>query len=135
GIIIPPSIPLILYGVITETSIGQLFIAGVVPGLIMASVFAIYALLSRPTIRLETTFSMRERLDATRRGVFVLLLPVVIVAAIYLGLFTPTEVGALSTIYVLVLGLAQRRLDRAKIVDAVVAATRTTCMLFMLIVF
>lgn len=135
GIIIPPSIPLILYGVITETSIGQLFIAGVVPGLIIASVFAIYALLSRPTIRIEASLGTRERLDATRRGAFVLLLPVVIVAAIYLGLFTPTEVGALSAIYVLVLGLAQRRLDRAKIVDAVIAATRTTCMLFMLIVF
>lgn len=135
GIIIPPSIPLILYGVITETSIGQLFIAGVVPGLIMASLFAIYALVSRPTVRMDTALSMRERLDATQRGIFVLLLPVVIIAAIYLGIFTPTEVGALSAIYVLVLGLAQRRLDRAKIVEAVIAATRTTCMLFMLIVF
>ena len=135
GIIIPPSIPLILYGVITETSIGQLFIAGVVPGLIMASIFALYALLSRPTVRVETVLSMRERIEATRRGIFVLLLPVVIVATIYLGIFTPTEVGALSTIYVLVLGLVQRRLDRAKILGAVISATQTTCMLFMLIVF
>lgn len=135
GIIIPPSIPLILYGVITETSIGQLFIAGVVPGLIMASIFALYALLSRPTVRVDTVLSWRERIEATRRGIFVLLLPIVIVAAIYLGVFTPTEVGALSTIYVLVLGLAQRRLDRAKIMGAVISATQTTCMLFMLIVF
>lgn len=135
GIIIPPSIPLILYGVITETSIGQLFIAGVVPGMVMASLFALYAMLSRPTVRVDTVLSMAERLNATRRGILVLLLPVIIVAAIYLGIFTPTEVGALSTIYVLALGLAQRRLDRAKITGAVVAATRTTAMLFMLIVF
>lgn len=135
GIIIPPSIPLILYGVITETSIGQLFIAGVVPGLIMASLFALYAMLSRPQVRVEHDLTWSERIDATRRGLFVLLLPIVIVASIYVGLFTPTEVGALSTIYVLVLGLAQRRLDRSKIVDAVIVATRTTCMLFMLIVF
>ena len=86
-------------------------------------------------MRVDTVLSWRERIEATRRGIFVLLLPIVIVAAIYLGVFTPTEVGALSTIYVLVLGLAQRRLDRAKIMGAVISATQTTCMLFMLIVF
>ena len=135
GIIIPPSIPLILYGVITETSIGQLFIAGVVPGAIMASLFALYAMVSRPSVRVAHALTMRERMQATRRGFFVLLLPIVIIASIYLGIFTPTEVGALSTIYVLVLGFLQRRLDRAKLVQAVIAATRTTSMLFMLIVF
>jgi C4-dicarboxylate transporter DctM subunit len=135
GIIIPPSIPLILYGVITETSIGQLFIAGVVPGIIMASLFALYAMLSRPRVVVEYKITPRERMEATRRGFFVLLLPIVIISSIYLGIFTPTEVGALSTIYVLVLGFAQRRLDSAKIIEAVKAATRTTSMLFMLIVF
>ncbi len=135
GIIIPPSIPLILYGVLTETSIGRLFIAGIVPGLIMASLFALYAVFSRPTVLVDHKLTWSERMDATRRGVFVLLLPLVIIASIYLGIFTPTEVGALSAIYVLVLGLAQRRLDWGKIVAAVVDATKTTCMLFMLIVF
>jgi C4-dicarboxylate transporter DctM subunit len=135
GIIIPPSIPLILYGVLTETSIGRLFIAGIVPGLIMASVFALYAMISRPSVRVTHTLSWQERMDATRRGTFVLLLPMVIIASVYLGIFTPTEVGALSTLYVLVLGIAQRRLTWAKIVAAVVAASQTTCMLFMLIVF
>ena len=135
GIIIPPSIPLILYGVLTETSIGKLFIAGIVPGLIMASLFALYAMLSRPAVRVAHSMSWSERIDATRRGTFVLLLPLVIIASIYLGIFTPTEVGALSTIYVLALGIAQRRLDWHKIVTAVVDATKTSCMLFMLIVF
>jgi C4-dicarboxylate transporter, DctM subunit len=135
GIIIPPSIPLILYGVLTETSIGKLFIAGIVPGLIMASLFALYAMFSRPTVRVVHTLSWRERLEATKRGTFILLLPAVIFASIYLGVFTPTEVGALSTLYVLVLGIAQQRLDGPKIVSAMVAATRTSCMLFMLIVF
>jgi C4-dicarboxylate transporter DctM subunit len=135
GIIIPPSIPLILYGVLTETSIGKLFIAGIVPGLIMASLFAVYAMFSRPSVRTVHTLSLRERMQATKRGAFVLLLPAVIIASIYLGVFTPTEVGALSTLYVLVLGIAQRRLDGPKIVSAVVAAARTNCMLFMLIVF
>jgi C4-dicarboxylate transporter DctM subunit len=135
GIIIPPSIPLILYGVITETSIGQLFIAGVVPGLILAATFAIYAVLSRPRVVVGATLAWRERLLATRRGIFVLLLPVVIVASIYAGVFTPTEVGALSTLYVLLLGMAQRRLDFERFRQAVVAATGTTAMLYMLVVF
>lgn len=135
GIIIPPSIPLILYGVITETSIGQLFIAGIVPGVIMASIFALYAMLSRPTVRVEHDLDWGEKIAAARRGFFVLILPIVIIASIYLGIFTPTEVGALSTLYVLVLGLAQRRLTLSSIIGAVGAATQTTAMLFMLIVF
>jgi C4-dicarboxylate transporter DctM subunit len=137
GIIIPPSIPLILYGVITETSIGQLFIAGIVPGLIMMSLFLIYVMLSRPRVRVvhAATFTMRERLTVTRAGFGVMLLPVVIIVAIYSGVFTPTEVGALSVLYVTMLGFAQRRLTFAKLRDAAVVATATTTMLFMLVVF
>lgn len=135
GIIIPPSIPLILYGVITETSIGQLFIAGIIPGLILATVFAVYAMTSRPQVRVAQKISRDARIAATRRGAFVLLLPIVIIASIYLGVFTPTEVGALSVIYVLVLGVAQRRLDWASIKNAAIAAARATTMLFMLVVF
>lgn len=135
GIIIPPSIPLILYGVITETSIGQLFIGGVVPGLIMMSLFMIYVLFSRPRIRVEHKITMQERLSTTWRSLGIVLLPIVIIAAIYTGVFTPTEVGALSVIYVVALGFLQGRLDFAGLKDAAVAATVTTSMLFMLIVF
>jgi len=135
GIIIPPSIPLILYGVITETSIGQLFIAGVVPGLIMMTCFTLYVLMSRPRVRVTHSIPLAERIDITRRSLGVVLLPVVIIAAIYTGVFTPTEVGALSVIYVMALGFAQRRLTVAKLKSAAIVATATTSMLFMLIVY
>jgi C4-dicarboxylate transporter DctM subunit len=135
GIIIPPSIPFILYGVITETSIGKLFMAGVVPGILMLSFFAVYVMLSRPRIVVKHDMTAGERWDATRRGIGILLLPPIIIAAIYTGLFTPTEVGALSVVYVLALGLVQRRLTPTKFVRAAGAATRTTCMLLMLVVF
>ena len=135
GIIIPPSIPFILYGVITETSIGKLFMAGIVPGILMLSFFAVYVMLSRPRIVVKHDITAGERWDATRRAVGILLLPPVIIAAIYTGLFTPTEVGALSVVYVLALGLMQRRLTPKKFVQAAGAATRTTCMLLMLVVF
>lgn len=136
GIIIPPSIPLILYGVLTETSIGKLFIAGVVPGLIMLALFATYALFSRPRVRVtHDQLSWDERWAVLKRGFAVMLLPPIIIGAIYSGLFTPTEVGALSVIYVVGLGFVQRRLGGKGLLAAAVAATKTTCMLYMLIVF
>ncbi len=135
GIIIPPSIPLILYGVITETSIGQLFIAGVVPGILMMGLFVTYVLLSRPRVRIEYRPTVAERMSTTRGSIGVVLLPVVIIVAIYTGVFTPTEVGALSVLYVTALGLLQGRLSVEKLRDAAIVATATTSMLYMLIVF
>ncbi|MGN2391414.1 TRAP transporter large permease [Pelomicrobium sp. G1] len=136
GIIIPPSIPFILYGVITETSIGKLFIAGILPGILMMSLFMLYVVLaSRPRIVVRHTPSPGQRREAARRGIGILLLPIVIIAAIYTGLFTPTEVGALSAVYVLLLGFVQRRLTWRRFLDASSTATRTTCMLLMLVVF
>ena len=157
GIIIPPSIPLILYGVITETSIGHLFIAGVVPGILMMTLFTIYVLLSRPRIKgvlpnqvvayeqatsslektraSETEMNTKEKMAITLRCIGVVLLPVVIIVSIYTGIFTPTEVGALSVIYVTALGVAQKRLSFSKLKSAAVVATSTTSMLIMLIIF
>lgn len=135
GIIIPPSIPLILYGVMTETSIGQLFIAGIVPGVIMLALFAGYVYQTHPRITVSHSVSWRERWQVTARSIGVVLLPVAIIAAIYTGIFTPTEVGALSVVYVMLLGLLQRRLTWSKLWQAAVLATRTTCMLYMLVVF
>lgn len=134
GILIPPSIPLILYGIITDTSIGQLFIAGVVPGILMMGAFSLYALLSKPHVTAHPSQGA-DRWELLRKSIGVLLLPPVIIGAIYLGIFTPTEVGALAVLYVTGLGFLQRRLDRTKLKDAVLAATRTTVMLLMLIVF
>jgi len=135
GIVIPPSIPLILYGVITETSIGQLFIAGVVPGLIMMTLFTLYVFASRPRVTVHRQIDFDEKMATTRRAIGVVILPAVIIVAIYTGVFTPTEVGALSVLYVTGLGLIQGRLDSTKLIAAARSATVTTSMLFMLIVF
>ena len=135
GIIVPPSVPLILYGVITETSIGKLFLAGILPGLIMMILFLIYVMFSRPTIRTIHSVSMAERLAVTRRGIPVLLLPVIIILSIYAGFFTPTEVGALAILYVIIVGTLQRRMTLRRFFEAGSDATKTSCMLFMLVVF
>ncbi len=135
GILIPPSIPFILYGVITETSIGQLFMAGIAPGLVMMALFAIWVVLSRPRIVEERGTSWSERWATTRKGAGILLLPILIIVAIYTGVFTPTEVAALAVAYVTFLGVLQRRLTLRKFIGAGVTTSRTTAMLFMLIVF
>ena len=135
GIILPPSIPLILYGVLTETSIGQLFIAGVIPGAIMLSLFAGYVLLSKPAVRVPRNVSFAEKVTVTKKAVGILLLPPAIILAMYTGLFTPTEVGALSVVFVTLLGFIQKRLSWEKLREATMAAIETTTMLLMLIVF
>ena len=135
GILIPPSIPFILYGVITETSIGQLFMAGILPGLIMMGCFIVWVMFSRPRIVREHDTSWNVRWRTTVRGIGILLLPVVIIAAIYTGAFTPSEVAALAVVYVVFLGLVQRRLTLRNFLDAGFETTRLTAMLFMLIVF
>ena len=135
GIIIPPSIPLILYGVMTETSIGKLFIAGIVPGTFMLTLFAAYVYFSRPRVRFTHPVDWSERVLVTVNSMGIIFLPIAIIAAIYTGFFTPTEVGALSVLYAIVLGLIQRRLTFSKLYNAVLLATKTTGMLYMLIVF
>lgn len=135
GIIIPPSVPFILYGVITETSVGKLFMAGVIPGIVMMLLFIVYVALSRPRVRRKHKLPLAEKIAVTRRGAGVLLLPVIIIGAIYSGIFTPTEVAALAVGYVVALGLVQRRLKRRVFLGAAKDATKTTAMLLMLIVF
>ncbi len=135
GIIIPPSIPFILYGVITETSVGKLFMAGVLPGAVMMLLFVVYVTLSRPRVRQQHKMTLAEKIAVTRRGTGVLLLPVIIIGAIYSGVFTPTEVAALAVAYVVALGLVQRRLKAGVFLAAAKDATKTTAMLLMLIVF
>ena len=102
GIIIPPSIPMILYGLVTETSITELFLAGVGPGLLLTTLFALYAMgFNR---RLPTQpFSLRALLGALREGVWALLTPVILLGGIYSGFFTTTEAAAVGLLYALLI--------------------------------
>lgn len=105
GILIPPSIPLIIYGLITGESITKLFEAGIIPGLLFATALAVYAVIrswGRPELRRERA-SRAERLAALRRGLDILLLPVLILGSIYLGVFTPTEASAVAVAYAILI--------------------------------
>lgn len=111
GIIIPPSIPLILYGVMTSTSIADLFLAGVGPGLLLLGLFALYSILSNWRRR-TGSWNLTELLDSLREGLWAMLMPVVILGGIYSGVFTATESAAVALVYALFVELViYRKLD------------------------
>ena len=132
GILLPPSLPLIIYGVLTQTSIGSLFMATVIPGLLLAAMFSIYVVVvARPKVR-APHYTREERMQVLRRGLPVAVLPVFIIGSIYFGLVTPTETGAVACAYVLALGLLRQRLDVPKILRAGRGAALTSSMLLLI---
>ena len=98
GVIIPPSIPLILYGVMTRTNIAELFIAGIGPGLLLTFLMIGYALWCNRRGDREA-WSVRELFDSLRDGIWALFMPVLILGGIYSGIFTPTESAAVAVVY------------------------------------
>jgi len=108
GIIIPPSIPMILFGIMTETSITRLFIAGVLPGLLLAGLLGLYAWWRNRGLG-GGRWDGREILRAFRDGLPALALPVLLLGGIYSGHFTPTEAAVAALVYALVVeGLVYR---------------------------
>jgi C4-dicarboxylate transporter, DctM subunit len=111
GPIIPPSIPLVLYALISDTSIGYLFAAGVVPGLIMTVVMmALNAWLAhRRNFPVEPAVPVRELVPLTFKALPALMMPVVLLGGIYGGVMTPTEAAAVAALYTLVISIVLYR--------------------------
>ncbi len=103
--LIPPSIGMIIYGVISETSIAELFIAGIGPGLLILFLFSVYCLIYATVhnVPTEDKASWVERFRATRMAVWPLMFPVIIVGGIYGGVFSPTEAAAVCVLYAVIL--------------------------------
>jgi C4-dicarboxylate transporter DctM subunit len=135
GILIPPSIAMIIFGVLTEQSIAQLFVAGALPGVVLATLMAIYTMMFSKVAADPEPVTWSERITVTREAIWVLLLPVGVLVSIYSGLATPTEVAALAVVYVIAVGLGTRTLTRAHFIDATLKATRTSVMIFMMVAF
>ena len=110
AILIPPSITLILFGIITEESIVKLFFAGFVPGVMLALSDAVIIVFIAWKLKLPAgTFSMRNLGESTVEALPAILMPVFVLGGLYGGVFTPTEAGAASCAYALIYGLAARR--------------------------
>ncbi len=136
GPIIPPSLPLVIYGVIADTSIGQLFTAGIVPGLMMAIslmiMVAFYA--KRRHYPRDQEFSVR-RFGTTFVGAFLpLMTPVIIIGGIMFGFFTPTEAAIAAVVYSLILGLVvYRTLDWKKLMRVSMDTVETTAAVMLIV--
>lgn len=129
GIIIPPSIPLILYGIVTETSIADLFLAGVVPGIMIATVLAIYSLWVNRHMPAQS-FDFPEFRRALLRGGWSALLPVILLGGIYSGYFSATEAAAVALVYALFVEVFVHR--EMKLLDFYGTAVETAKLLGML---
>ncbi len=135
GILIPPSLFFILYGALTDVSVGKLFIAGIIPGLIMSGFFFIYVIFFSKIRgygkRQRATWG--KRWASTRRGGWILVLPVIIIGGIYTGIFTPTEAAAVGAVYVILATLLSGNLSLQILRESLLQTLKTTSMVFLII--
>jgi tripartite ATP-independent transporter DctM subunit len=137
-ILIPPSSVLVLYGILTEQSIGKLLIAGTLPGLLMAALFAavIYIKVRRdPSIApVELPAPMREKVRALKPVWAVVFIFVLVMGGIYQGFFTPTEAAAVGAFISLIVSVVSRRFSLRTLLEALDSGARTTAMLFIILI-
>ena len=139
AIMIPPSIQLVLYGIITENSIGKLLIAGVVPGLLTAGMYVVGIVIwskVNPNVMppSSTNYSWRDKWSSILPLWAFILLAVIVLGSIYLGVATPTEAAAVGAFGALVIPLVRRQIDIRGIMHAVKRTIKVTTMIFMIII-
>ncbi len=137
GMLIPPSIVLIIYGIVTEQSIGRLFLAGIIPGLMISGLFmaVIYGWVRiSPEIAPKTEkASMKERIRVLPEFVVVALIFIVVIGGLMLGKFSPTEAGSMGTIAVMILAIARKEVNLKMLVKSWDESLRTAVMTLLLI--
>ena len=135
GPIIPPSVPAVVYGTVASVSIGRLFMAGAVPGAIMAIAMCVmvYIISRKRGYRKEEWCGFRALFHSFRRAFLSLLTVVVILGGILAGIFTPTEAAIIATFYAIFLGFFYRTLTLKKLLVALKEASETTCTVMMIV--
>jgi C4-dicarboxylate transporter DctM subunit len=137
-ILIPPSVPMVIYGVATQTSIGALLIAGVIPGIVLAILLTICILVwvtvcpshAPKTVRVP----WRERWMSLARIWSSLLLILIVLVLLYSGIATPTEVGAVGACAAAIIGVAMKRLSWADAIFALKETIKTSAMVFIIMI-
>lgn len=130
SVVIPPSIPMIIYGITAGASITKLFMGGTVPGLLMvAGLWIVWKILYRNNdSSLERKRSGKERWEAFKKAFWPLLLPVIIIVGLRGGIFTPTEAGVVAAIYAGLVSAAYRELTLPKLKEVFIGTIKTTSM-------
>ena len=138
GILIPPSMGFIIYAIITDQSIKHLFIAGILPGLLLAALFMlmiyIQARLNPQIAPPGPRVSFKERMISLKGTWAMILIFVLVIGGIYGGIFTPTEAGAIGACGALVIALIKGQLSWQKLTSALLETGRTVAMLFLLLI-
>ncbi|MEC5424809.1 TRAP transporter large permease [Virgibacillus sp. C22-A2] len=141
GILIPPSTTFIIYGMITETSIGRLLLAGIIPGLLLTLFFmlTIYisvlvkpGLISKPQ-DMESNVSWKEKFISLKSNVPIILLFIIVVGGIYIGFLTVIEAAAVGAFGAFLIGIGSRKLNKKNFAEAVLGTIKTTGFLFAVI--
>jgi len=137
GILIPPSVIFMVYGILTEQSIGRLFMAGILPGILLTLLFILVIVIwtrLRPELGPKgPKFSFRDRWASLSGLIETLLLFILIMGGLFLGIFTPTEAGAIGACGTLLLALAGRNLTMKGFLAALFETTRISCMILVIV--
>jgi C4-dicarboxylate transporter DctM subunit len=137
GILIPPSTIFIIYGIMTEQSIGKLFIAGVLPGIMLAGLFiAVVVILCKRNPNLApggAPTSWKEKLAGMAGVIEMMVLFALVIGGLFLGWFSPTQAGAAGAFGALLIGLARRQLNWKGFLFAIKDALRITCMVMVIV--
>ncbi|MDY7033273.1 MAG: TRAP transporter large permease [Thermodesulfobacteriota bacterium] len=138
GILIPPSTAFIVYGLLSEQSIGKLFIAGIVPGILLALLFML-------TINVQSRFrqdiapsaaaiTWKQRFISLKGLWVVFILFIVVIGGIYIGVFTPTEAAGVGAFGAFIIAVFRKRLTWQGLLDSLTSTLHTTCMIFAIII-
>lgn len=139
GLLIPPSIVMIVYGILAEVSISRLFAAGVLPGLLVASLYSAWIIvraIARPEVAPAgaESYAWRDRFAALGNLAPILVLMVLVLGSIYTGVATPSEAAAVGVAAALVIALVMRQLTITLLIDTLLGAVRTSCMVCIILI-
>lgn len=137
GILIPPSSPMILYGVTTDTSIGRLFMAGIGPGVAMVLLFVAWAIIRGmldSTTQRPKRASLGEMAEALRKSIWAVLLPIIVLSGMYLGIFTATEAAAVGAwLSLMVTVVIHRTVGWREVWESSIESVKLSAMLFLIL--
>jgi len=139
GILIPPSVALIIYGVLTETSIARLFAAGILPGLLISGLFMLYiagSALLRKGVAPETaeTYTWKDYVGGLWEVTPIVVLMLLVLGSLYAGVATPSEAAAIGVLAALVIIVATRQFSLPMLMESLLGAARTSCMVLSIMV-
>lgn len=138
GILIPPSTAFIIFGILTESSIGKLLIAGIVPGILLTVLFILTIIVTvrfqpRLAPSISAKYSLKEKIVSLKNTIWILILFAVVIGGMYAGWFTPTEASAIGVTTAFILAVIKRKMSFKTLMHAVESTVKTTGFLFAII--